>query len=272
MKIAHIINPVKVNIESDLYLAQPVTFQSMLNAKEFARDIIQVDLYTTQYQEDREIIPNGFIVTDDLTRSILDLNDFKIKRKLPLIKDILDKLYDYSDAEFLIYTNVDIGLQPYFYMYVKQLIEFGWDGICINRKTLPEFLEFVSELNVNYLPIIYSIEGKRHPGIDCFVFRRDIYPNFKLGNICIGVDGIGAVLKDNIKKFSNNFMWGKNVNTTFHLGATERSWEKRKKYADYYWHNSDERDAIDASLKIIGRLEKIRKFFRVRSKISKMIK
>ena len=37
LKIAHIINPAKIKKTSDLYLAQPVTFETMRIAKEFAK-------------------------------------------------------------------------------------------------------------------------------------------------------------------------------------------------------------------------------------------
>ena len=34
--------------------------------------------------------------------------DFQKEIKLPLIHDILERLYNASDADYLIYTNVDI--------------------------------------------------------------------------------------------------------------------------------------------------------------------
>ena len=51
LKIAHIINPAKIKKTSDLYLAQPVTFETMRIAKEFAKDNVNVDLFSAQFSE-----------------------------------------------------------------------------------------------------------------------------------------------------------------------------------------------------------------------------
>jgi len=110
VKIAHIINPVKVEKTSDLYVAQPITFETMRRARDFAAGRVEVTLYTAQFKEDREFIPSIFNKTRDLERSVLDLGTFKIKRKLPILKDILDRLFQASDADYFIYTNTDFGL------------------------------------------------------------------------------------------------------------------------------------------------------------------
>jgi hypothetical protein len=49
---AHIINPVIVEPTSDLYVAQPVTFETMRIARDFATGQVAVKLLTTQYPED----------------------------------------------------------------------------------------------------------------------------------------------------------------------------------------------------------------------------
>ena len=107
--LAHIVNPVAIGETSDLFVAQPITFESMRLAREFARGTVDVSLHTAQFAEDHAIIPDYLACTPDLTRSVLDCGNFQVKRKLPLIKDILGRLYDASDAEYFIYTNVDIS-------------------------------------------------------------------------------------------------------------------------------------------------------------------
>ena len=110
-KYAHIINPVAVCNKSDLFIAQPITFESMENARRFSETCIEVDLLSAQYPEDKKMVPEYFHLTPDLQSSVLDKGSFKTRRKLPLIKEILDRMYDASpDAEYLIYTNVDIAL------------------------------------------------------------------------------------------------------------------------------------------------------------------
>ena len=89
MRFAHIVNPVKVPVTSDLYKAQPITFESMLQAKKAAAGNVDVNLVSVQYAEDRSVVPESFIKTPDLSRSVLDVSSFEMNRKLPFIADIL---------------------------------------------------------------------------------------------------------------------------------------------------------------------------------------
>ena len=122
---AHIINPVSVPPGSDLFRAQPITFASMTIARDFARGQAEVTQFTAQYPEDRHMVPDGFVLTPDIEQSVLDVGTFQVPRKLPLLKDILDRLYQSSTAEILIYTNADIALLPHFYAAVNELWQEG---------------------------------------------------------------------------------------------------------------------------------------------------
>lgn len=237
--IAHIINPVKVGEASDLFVAQPITFESMQISKELAKDV-RVQLLTTQFEEDHEIIPDYFIKTRDLERSVLDISKFSRQRKLPLLKDILDKLYENSTADYLIYTNVDITVMPNFYSTVAAIIEKGHDAFMINRRRIPKIYTKPEEL-----PLIWAEMGKSHPGFDCFVFHRDLYPKFELGNICIGVPFIEATLAHNLYAFANNFKLFDNLHLTIHIGMQVMG----KFDKDYYWHNRNEFNKLIKSLK-----------------------
>ena len=90
-RIAHIINPVKVEEDNELYWQQPITFESMKVAQ---RD--NVEIWETGYPEDPSVI--GFKNAGNLVRSTLDM-DFEVKRKLPFMKDLLGHLYANSDAD-----------------------------------------------------------------------------------------------------------------------------------------------------------------------------
>jgi len=236
-KIAHIINPVIVNESSDLFIAQPITFETMRIAQEFARGHVDVALYSAQYPEDRPIIPEWFKMTPDLDRSSLDIGSFHKKRKLPLSKDILDRLYDASDADYLRYTNVDIAVMPHFYVAVNKIIENGYNAFVINRRTISQ--EYT---NVDQLYLMFSQAGKKHPGYDCFVFRRDAYSRFKTGTACVGANWIGKVIITNLICNSEQFNLFENFHLTFHIGD-DRSW-KTKDCQDYDLHNRDELLAI----------------------------
>jgi hypothetical protein len=230
LKIAHIINPVSVGEASDLYFAQPITFESMRAAQAFARGKVTVDLYTTQYEEDHRVLPQGFLTLSDLTRSLTDMGTFQKPRKLPLLRDILDKVYEGApSADYIIYTNVDIALMPHFYVVVAKLLQ-EYDGMVINRRTISEKYKSVTDIALMYMEI-----GDKHPGYDCFVFKRSCYPQFHLKDAVIGSVGIGNLLYLNVLQNAQNFSELKSANLTFHIGD-DRVW-KSSQFKDQEAYN-----------------------------------
>lgn len=241
-KMAHIVNPVLVHESSDLSIAQPITFETMQSARRFAAGQVEVELHTAQYPEDHPMVPAGFSRTPDLERSVLDYGHFEKHRKLPLLRDILDRLYQATEAEYLIYTNVDIGLQPQFYLALNRFIEAGYDAFVINRRTISDRFTTVEQI-----PLMYAQIGEPHRGWDCFVFKRDAYTGYKLGSICLGAPRVGLVLLANLIAQADSFKEFKNQHLTFHLG-NDRGWRGRG-YSDYAAHNTQE------TLRILAELE-----------------
>jgi len=233
MKIAHIINPVKVDQTSDLYIAQPVTFETMRAAKIFAEGKLEVELLAICYHEDSSIVPDYFIKLEDLGGTILDIIKPEKKRKLPLIKNILDRAYNYSDADYFVYSNVDIAPMPQFYIVIKKIIEQGFDAFVINRRTVTK-----NYTDIKDILLMCSAVGESHPGFDCFVFRREIYKNFYMGNACVGANWIGRVLITNLIANAKKFKIIDDLHLTFHIGD-DRSW-KHSDYYDYDRHNEKE--------------------------------
>ena len=216
LTVAHIVNPVRVGTQSDLFVAQPITFESMRVAREVAQPVCDIELYSAQYLEDRGLAPDFFSETPDLDRSVMDLQPFQTPKKLPLLRDILNRLYNASKADYFIYTNVDIALKPAFYVSVCRLINDGIDGMVINRRTISNRYSSIADL-----PRMYDEAGEPHYGYDCFVFRRDVYQRFDLGNVCIGAGSVGAALLLNIACFATEFREFIDLHLTFHLGNSE---------------------------------------------------
>jgi hypothetical protein len=242
--IGHIINPVIVDKSSDLYKAQPITFETMRIARDFALNVVEVRLLTAQYPEDRALVPEWFQPTPDLERSILDIGTFHKRQKLPLLVDILNRLYTAApDEDYLIYSNVDIALMPHFYLAVHRLVKAECDAFVINRRTISK--NFNASENI---PLMFSEIGEKHPGHDCFVFKRDIYSRFVLGNVCVGINWVGRVLLWNLICHSQNFREVKESHLTFHLG-NDKQWENDV-YRDYADHNKRE------ALNVLAELEK----------------
>lgn len=242
--IGHIINPVTVDDSSDLFVAQRVTFETMRMARDFAMDLVKVSLFTAQYREDRALVPEWFQPTPDLERSILDIVTFRKERELPLLVDILNRLYTaVPDADYMIYSNVDIALMPHFYLAVNRFVEAGYDSFVINRRTISGSFNGIEDI-----PLMFSETGEQHPGHDCFVFKRNIYPRFILGDVCIGINWVGRVLLWNLIGHSQNFREFKDTHLTFHIG-NDKSW-KSDDYFDYAGHNKQE------ALNVLVELEK----------------
>ena len=239
MKIAHIINVTEIDDSKKaayLHIAQPLTMKSMVIAKNTAISDIDVDLMAVKHESEHVNIPSEFEWTPDLDKyawEFIDvLKDVIPRKPLPRLNDVILSLYNSSDAEYLIYTNLDIGLCPDFYVRVKVMIESGYDALYINRRDLPKEHEGIL-LDESKIELISSIEGAKHPGIDCFVFKRDIVPLLNLGNVYIGYPPVGTLLKMQIEANSKNPMWIKDEKLTFHIGS-DKSW----KSGGVYWEEN----------------------------------
>jgi hypothetical protein len=119
---------------------------------------------------------------------------------------------------------------PYFYQSVLTYISQGYDAFTINRRTIGDHYQDLSEI-----PQMYADIGEPHRGWDCFVFRRDIFPDFHLGAVCIGAPLVGLAFLSNLITFSKKFRQFTREHLTFHQGD-DRAWHGSV-YADYAKHN-----------------------------------
>ena len=230
---SHIVNLATFPPTSDLYCAQPITLETMRIARGFAAGQVDVVLLSAQNSEDRAIIPDYLQATDDLTRSVLDVGRFQIKRRLPLMADILDRAYRATHSDFVIYTNIDIALQPHFYLTIDHLIESGFDSLVINRRSIS-----TRHTQLQDIPLMFGEAGLPHRGYDCFIFRRDVLPKFDLGTTCIGASYIGKIMIVNQLLTAGHFEVFKDQHVTFHIGD-DKAWRSRN-LRDYEDHNRRE--------------------------------
>ena len=214
----------------------------MRAAQDFVRHKINVSLFCSQFLEDRDIVPDDFLSTPDLERSILDVSDINGSKRLPLLKDILDRLYGGSDAEYLVYTNVDIALMPHFYLCVAGFIMQGYDAFTITKRVIRGLFKSCEEI-----PLMYAELGERHGGFDCFVFHRDLYPQLKIDGLCIGALGVGVGLLINLIGCANKFNIFRKEHLTFHIGDAG-SWKKAVADNPYNQYNLDNAMAIAQEL------------------------
>ncbi len=226
--ITHIINIFQAADTSDMKLAQDVTIASMVRARGNSANPASITLLSAQTAEDRKMVPEGFISTKNLDGDVTDLQGFEKKMHLPILKDILDRAYNESEAEYLIFSNVDIGVQPHFYDAVNWLIEQGHDAFMINRRRIPEKFNSVDQLDE-----MLAEKGKKHPGFDCFVFKRELYPKFSLAEVCIGVPFIEITLSQNLFCFAEKPMVFADEHLTFHIGMEIFKGRAPKEYYRY---------------------------------------
>jgi len=214
LHLAHIINPVCLPQTHELMQAQPITFASMRAAQQYAEATVKVSLLTAQYPEDHPIIPDYFIKTPDLQRSVMDFVKLEKPRKLPLLVDILAAVDQNIQADYYIYTNVDIGLMLPFYKAVAQILENEQlDAMVINRRRMSVQYQKVEDLD-----LIYADLGSVHTGYDCFIFRKEMMKQFILGNVCIGVPHFCNSLMHNLIAHSSRFKLYTKMHLTFHIG------------------------------------------------------
>ena len=235
LKIAHIIYVTEIRERqraSYLHVAQPLTIKSMINAKEEAEGIIDVDLVATTHLDDKIEVPEEFNWAARIKNygwEYIDcLKDVQPHKQLPRIADIVNNLYEYSDADYFIYTNLDIGVRPNFYIEIAKLIDKGYDGFSINRRDLPKEYNNLL-LDESQTQLIYTLDGDEHPGIDCFIFKRSFVPSMNMGNVFIGFSPIGQVLMTQIAKQANKFEWFKDLILTFHIGQ-DSPWTGESEY------------------------------------------
>lgn len=253
--LAHIVNPVAVNETSDLFTAQPVTFETMKTAAEAAGNNVNVELYTASYPEDEAAVPTGFTRLAPLEKSILDIGTFKKQKKLPRLKDILDRLAAASTADYFIYTNVDIAVFPGFYNEVAKIVKKGYDAFVINRRTISSRYSDVKDI-----PLMIDeakTSGNKHPGYDCFIFKREAYKKYVLDDACIGVNWIGRVLIANLMAFSTKFKIFEDLCLTFHIGD-ERVWLNRD-FDDYARFNENQLIIVLETLTSLQKIKHKRK-------------
>jgi len=222
---------VNIGPKSDLFIAQPITFHSMKVAREHV-NVAKVNLLTTQYPEDREIIPEYMTILKDLNAEMKDYHQFKVHRKLPVIREIFSRLKDQA-GDYCIYSNVDISVRPDFYQFVCEKIEKGYDAFVINRRTISQDYTSIEQYEA-----MCAEEGSSHPGFDCFIFKKELLDRFELGDAGLGANWIGRVIITNLIVHAEKFEIFKEEFKTFHIGD-DRSW-RNPDFADYDEFNRQE--------------------------------
>jgi hypothetical protein len=212
LKFAHVINTVSKHENAELFGIQQVTFNTLTKAREQTQNNDNIQHYSISFADGIEYLPTHFKQLPHLSRDIITLFPSNNKR-LPFLSDIIRSAYQNIEAEYIIYSNLDIAIMPFFYEAIEAYLNQGYDALIINRRRIPDSL--LQEPNLN---LLYAEAGKIHTGYDCFVIKRDLIQNFISSDICIGIPGSGNDLFYNIFAFAENPNLFAHKHLTFHLG------------------------------------------------------
>ncbi|MEX0811143.1 MAG: hypothetical protein WD048_02930 [Chitinophagales bacterium] len=211
VKLTHIVNPYETKNPEALKI-QELTLRSMSEAQKFTQNA-EVKLYAAVHKNETYAeLPDNFKQTLPIERSVLDIATFEKKIPFPLIEDILKLIWN-IDCEYVIYTNMDIILQPYFYDFVSNELDKGYEALLINRRRVS-----LKHLKNSELPEILADPGKYHPGYDCFVIKKTYLQQFLLKDICVGIPFIGVCLAHNIFSFVKPYKIISHHHLTAHVG------------------------------------------------------
>jgi hypothetical protein len=109
---------------------------------------------------------------------------------------------------------MDIGLMPHFYDFVHKKVANGYaDSFLITRRRVGRQYLLAQDLND-----VYSDIGKKHPGYDTFVIKREVLQQLILDEICVGVPFLEVSLLHNLVAFSKKTEVYDDHHLTFHIG------------------------------------------------------
>jgi hypothetical protein len=227
-----------VDKSSEAAQVQQRTIDSIFAARDYAAGQVDVILIAkvdpAEFDYFRsEMSQFPATVVAPLTKTSADLGiQFNIPRKLPILDDVINlhgllpqDCFAETSKDYLIITNMDICLQPFFYAEVARILGAGADCFAINRRTLDKGLLYrdMSES--------YTAHGKRHPGHDCFVVPLSILGSFILKTHILGIGLVFRPFLLNCILRSRNFHEFDDAHLTFHYGD-DMDWDSDK-YADY---------------------------------------
>lgn len=232
ISFCHIINPFPCPDDSEHGIASKITYESLRVAVDSAQQNgLHVEVRAVVLPGDEIAIKAPASLGGHLSRTIQDIHPLLPKRLYPLIADILRIGADASNSDYLIFTNMDIAVQPDFYLQLHEIIEKRFEAgtpFTVYRRNIPSHYS-----NLEQLPEMYQESGEIAYGYDCFVFPRSIAADLDLGNCCIGAahfDYLLFIALDAISGFKVKRI--NDLPLTFHLG-NDIAWSSQINYIEH---------------------------------------
>lgn len=201
---------------AELTAAQELTLNSVERALRSAPDDLEIDVRAVRFP-DEPVEVSWLTDMPTLHRSVLDLGEFGVARRLPLLCDVLDGFGDASEFDVAILTNVDIAPQPFFYELVADLRRDGTDAASITRRTVH------ARHSGSTWSELAAQPGSHHPGDDCFVFDSKLLPRIHPVEVALGARWVARSLLWQLMLIARSFRHIGDLHATFHLGD-DRAW------------------------------------------------
>jgi hypothetical protein len=233
ISFTHVINPFAAPRDSEHGGASAITFATLRRAvQEAAASGIEVEVRAVVLPGDENAAEKPAQLAPRLTRTIKDLYQLRPARPLPLIHDLLKNGVEGTVRTHVVFTNMDIAVQPHFYVELRRLI--------LQRFTAnTPFIVYRRNIDARYksvdqLAAMYAETGDLANGYDCFIFPVDYVARLDLGDCCIGTAHFDDLLFMNLDALSG-FHAGRvmDVPLTFHIG-NEIGWTR---HMDHIEHN-----------------------------------
>lgn len=233
MRFSHIINPFPAKPGSEHAIASAITYATLRRAYAEARSKgVGVEVRAVVLPGDEPAIEPPAEMAPHLTRTVQDICPLRPPRPLPLIADILTKGATGARGSHLIFSNMDISVQPDFYVTLNTLMRDRFDEsrpFAVYRRNISAQYSRLDQLDQ-----MYAEQGTRAYGYDCFVFPARYLEKLDLGQCCIGsayFDLLLFMALDAASGFRAARVGG--IRLTFHIG-NEIEWTR---HMDYIEHN-----------------------------------
>jgi hypothetical protein len=235
ISFTHILNPFVAKPGSEHEVASRVTWETLRRADAVARQHgIDVDCCAVILPGDEAAVHLPTRRTVYLKRTVQDVHPMRPARLFPLATDLLKLGARESTSSHVIFSNMDIAVQPHFYTALRDLIE-GSVGRDVPF-TVPR-LNIDKSLAEGPLETMYAATGPVGVGYDCFVIPRELIAELDLGTCCIGAPHFDLLLFMALDAASRHRVRSLDAERlTFHLG-NDIGWAAM---LDYVEHNLSE--------------------------------
>lgn len=234
ISFCHIINPFPCPETTEHGIASRITYASLREATDAARrQGMHIEVNALVLPGDEVAIQPPARPAGQLKRTVQDVRTLSPKRPFPLIADILELGAQSTECEYLIFTNMDIAVQPDFYLQLQELVEKRFapgTPFTIYRRNIPNHYNRIDQLPEMYAQ---AQSGQLAYGYDCFVFPRAYVSDLDLGNTCIGAahfDYLLFIALDAASGFKSSRVNDRPL--TFHIG-NDIAWSSQINYIEH---------------------------------------